>query len=535
MRNNSIQVYKGGWDELQNAHFTSNQAMIPNLPRGAFMKPDGTQIFSASATTSLVEVYNLVVPYDIDTISTIVDSFDPGFSIFAIFFKFDGDKMYLASIDDIFEYILPTPWIVSSIVDSPVSIPLPVSDISDMFISTKGDFLFLCKASSAIVFSLPLPTLWDITSNVSNTSFPTGSVDPNYIFFKPEGDKMFLGDANDDKITEYDLSSVWDITTSVPNGNFLDTSSMGVIFNGFMRSNGLELFLIDLLGNPSMKLHLDEAWNISTASHFTNEFDTLMPVNFSVQWKPDGTKFFTLDEDFVREWIPTTPWNLTDAVASNSFNIQVIDGNMQGMWWKPDGTRCYVIGVSTRRIHQLNLSLSWNVITMTNPGISEFIGSTDNSPSGITFRRDGRKLWFCGQSSNTIYERNMATPWDIASSTVGVFQILPGIGALSHGIFKPDGKMLFAADRDANDLTRYSLSIPWDVTTITEEDSRNIADMEMTIRSLFIRENDGKKLFISGNEPTLFSYDMTEEFNNSIITQFGDELITKAGELIVTA
>ena len=54
------------------------------------------------------------------------------------------------------------------------------------------------------------------------------------------------------------------------------------------------------------------------------------------------------------------------------------------------------------------------------------------------------------------------------------------------------------------------------------------------MQGFFIRENDGEKIWIVGNQSgAIQSMDMLLDFSNSLITSFGDNLVTELGENLV--
>ena len=64
----------------------------------------------------------------------------------------------------------------------------------------------------------------------------------------------------------------------------------------------------------------------------------------------------------------------------------------------------------------------------------------------------------------------------------------------------------------------------------------DVEAIENNLQGFFIRENDGKKLWLVGNAGGgITCLDMTLEFNNALLTNFGDEITTDAGETIVYA
>jgi len=395
-RNNSVQVFKGGWKELPNAVFTTNQKTVsPSSATNTFaIKPDGTELYILESNT--IKTFPLVVPYDPDSRGTLIRSFtvtDDALPV-GVSFQDDGSKMFVGgqSTEVMLAYTLPVPFDTDSIIASPASLSLGVISgvMRGSTFSRDGDFLFVTSDVPAALHSFPLPTPWDITSNVSNTSLDPGIGELFGITFKPEGDKMYLIDLDTDEIVEFDLSTVYDITTAVANGNTIDLSPCN-ISDVIFRSTGLEVFVIDPIGLFT-RLHLDEAWNISTASRFTNSFNAV--DSQSIVWKPDGTKFFSLVSsvaDRIDEFTVPVRWNQANAVGTATFALAGISEIPRGIWVTPDGKTCMIVGATfDGLVVQLNMSTGWSLSTMSDPGINFETGIT--SPSGVAFTKDQKNI-----------------------------------------------------------------------------------------------------------------------------------------------
>ena len=173
-RNNSIQIYKGGWEELENAVFTDNQ--VDTSPSGATntfaIKPDGTELYVLELDT--LQTFPLAIPYDPDSLGTLIRSFvvtDDATPV-GITFRDDGTQMFVGGQGSkvMLSYTLPVPFDTDSIVASPASKSLSAvsGPIAGSTFSRDGDFFFV--TDQTVVYSFPLPTPWDITSNVSSTS-----------------------------------------------------------------------------------------------------------------------------------------------------------------------------------------------------------------------------------------------------------------------------------------------------------------------------------------------------------------------------
>jgi len=550
--NSQKQVFKGGWEELENAVFTDNKTTPVNSnTKTFFMKPDGSGFFLLDSDLDVIDFYLLSIPYDISSRSNIISSFsifDDEPISFGLYFKSDGTKMFVLGTTSkkLFAYNIPIPWDITSIVDSPISITLSgVAGFNTFHVvfSRDGDYFFILDATSVYRFPLSIP--WDITSNTSSTLFTPGSMVPISVSFKPEGDKMFIGDTNNFMIMEYDLSTPWDITTAVEIDSITLPNTIDPL-DIFFRSNGRELFVTSEISSTITKFHLDISWSISSASHFENAFALTIPSGFTraISWKPDGTKFMVVitatDPDVIDEYTVPNRWNTTGATKTASFIIEAIETNPSGMWWKPDGTRCYIIGADSDVITQLNISTPWDVSTMSDPSISfdlnAVIPALDNS-HGIYFRADGKKLYVVHfNTPSIVYEFDLSTPWDISTLVDSGNSI--NINATGRGagiFFSSDGRNMYYPTTDGDRVVRYKLSIPWDTSSAVFADFRiTSTEGEISPQGLFMRQDDGKKYYIVGfSMMNVITYDMSEEFNFGIIDNFGNELIDNLGDLLV--
>lgn len=542
-QNNAPVVFKGGWEELQNATHTDNNGSIADAsaPEGIYITPNGNFLFTVENTQQIVRKYQLSIPWDVATISSTIDTFDlSGDSSSTptdIDFKPDGTIMFVSGQfgNIILRYVLPIPFDISSIVDTPTSFVPAGGLVSAMEFSTDG-FSFFTLRDGAIVLKHSTDTAFDFDNVTEVQTFSTGKFDVA-ITFKEQGDKMYLGDISE-RIREFNLSAPFDISAPVDTGRFFDAPAS--ILTGIQfRSNGKEFFTIERVPSEVTRFHVDEEWNIDTVSLFENsKFIGNNPQ--AVSWKPDGTRMIVLTgtDKLITDFSTPNPWNLSTTTQDSTF-LFTSSGIQTGMFWKPDGTRCYVLNDAANLV-QFNVATPWTVSTMSDPSISHTFSSVIFT-NDIFFRQDGKKVYLINIDFSTfaeIREYDLGTAWDITTigaTPVNTFDAIATSGVNISGVFfKPDGKIMIISDNTL--ITRYSLSTPWSLLTsnVTFIDSFDTTAQTSLIEGIFIRQNDGKKLFVVDIVvDTIFSYDMTLEFNNSIITTFGESIITTAGEDIV--
>ena len=547
MTNNSQkQVFKGGWEELDNAIFTGNQGLVSTLPEAFHLKSDGTVIFTMVGTN--VETHTISLPYyDPDKINTVSKTFSVAgedTNPIGLCFNADETKMYVVGVftKRLYQYNLPVAGDTDSIVDAPTSISLSIiaSSPRQCQISRDGDFIFVTNGTS--VYSFPLPVKGDITSFVPSTDtvFSPVGVSTYSIAFKPQGDKMYLGDPTTNIITEFDLSPVNIITSAVANGNTLplNPDSLQPIDIAF-RSNGKQLFIMDQLNNNITRYHFDADWNISTASHFTNS--VAAADSQSIVWKPDGTKFFNLISsagDRIDEFTMPNRWNQTGSTITANFSLIGIADIPRGIWVPPDGKTCIIVDNASNSLVRLNMSTGWSVNTMSDPGISLLLTSLVpgiTNPTGVAFTKDQLTFYVTDSATDTVYQFTVPTPLDIVNA-VYTGNSLPISGDTVDIRLKPDDRLMIIAERTGDNILLFRLPSDGNVANAGLLQTLPVGFLESNLQGFFIRENDGKKIWLVGTASGFIqSMDMSLEFNNSLITNFGEELITDAGENLVYA
>jgi DNA-binding beta-propeller fold protein YncE len=254
-------------------------------------------------------------------------------------------------------------------------------------------------------------TGWDISTAVFLQSFSVAAKDTNStgVTFKPDGLKMYVIGTSSDSVHEYDLSTAWDISTAVFLQSFSvaakDAASTDVTF----KPDGLKMYVIGGISDSVHEYNLSTGWDISTAV-FLQSFSVSAKetIPYGVTFKPDGLKMYVIgfSSDSVHEYDLLTGWDISTAVFLQSFSVAAKEGGPQGVTFKPDGLKMYVIGNSTRSVHEYDLSTAWDISTAV--FLQSFsVGSQERSPSSVTFKPDGLKMYVIGGISDSVHEYNL--------------------------------------------------------------------------------------------------------------------------------
>ena len=254
---------------------------------------------------------------------------------------------------------------------------------------------------------------WDVSTASYLQTLSVGSQENILmgVFFKPDGLKMYITGQSGDDVNEYDLSTAWDVSTA----SFLqlfsvsaqDTSPQGVFF----KPDGLKMYVLGLLNDSVYEYDLSTAWNISTAVYLQ-----LLSVTAresqprGVFFKPDGLKMYIVGDagDEVNEYDLSTAWDITTAVFLQLFSVVGQDNIPSSVFFKPDGLKMYMLGDQGNYIDEYDLSTAWDISTAVYLQ-THYVGAQDTSPSGVFFKPDGTKMYMVGYASDGVNEYELGT------------------------------------------------------------------------------------------------------------------------------
>ena len=210
---------------------------------------------------------------------------------------------------------------------------------------------------------------YDISGGVyDSVSFSVSAQNsgPQDIAFKSDGTKIYILGKTGDSIYEYNLSTAWDISTASLN-NTLSVSAQNTAPSAIhFKPDGLKMYIAGFVDDEVNEYDLSTAWDISTAS-FTQVFSLASQDNtiYSFFFKSDGTKMYAVGNQYdkVYEYALTTAWDISTASFTQDFYVGSQETTPTGIFFKPDGTKMYIVGFNTDAIYQYSTSatatLTW--------------------------------------------------------------------------------------------------------------------------------------------------------------------------------
>ena len=211
--------------------------------------------------------------------------------------------------------------------------------------------------------------LVDLSSTVSTTTAEA-------LEFKPDGTKVYYQATSED-MWQFSLSTAWDITTATYDTKTFDFSpSQGTSVSSFFKPDGTKLYYLGALPAPAEGIYIYE-YNLSTA------------------------------------WDIST---LSDAGTKSTNLFTTLNGNVNDLFFKPDGTKVYTIGPNYRQVAEFSLSTAWDATTISHTANYIFTNDGDYTLRSIMFSSDGTKWWAVG-TQDELRQYSLSTPWDITTSS----------------------------------------------------------------------------------------------------------------------
>lgn len=225
-------------------------------------------------------------------------------------------------------------------------------------------------------------------------------------------------------------------------------------------------------------------------------------------FKPDGTKMYVIGfgGDEINEYSLSTAWDISSASATSALSVLALENAPRDLCFKDDGTELYFVGTTNDKVNQYSLSTAWDITSAT--FTRDFSVRTQATfPRGITFKSDGSKMYISGTDTDNIYQYGLSTSWDISTASYDNKSYDPNTANPTGPRFSPDGTKLFTVDNTANDVRSHTLSTAWDISTASYDNvSFNVNNQSTLAQGLFFK-SDGSKMYVCGSSAdAVFQY-----------------------------
>jgi sugar lactone lactonase YvrE len=406
---------------------------------------------------------------------------------------------YVTPYEAIYEYDLSTAWNAGTASYSQKSIPITFPDdvISRSYsgltrgirFSNDGTEMFMLGKNTHRIYKFALRTAWDI----STLSY-TGETAPDYLFRElhnerspVENNTSGLALNTEDGATFYMRGQQrYTVLQFTGSGT---TKTLDLSSGNYFKINTSAGVDIEFSNPPpsgvayaaTIEIESGGEYNIQSAymSGYieTQEYDGETAAN-GVTFKPDGTKMYVVGQgqDVAHQYSLSVAWDITSATLETEVSLAASGTVPEAIQFKPDGSIMYILDSNTDSVYQYTLRIPWNVSSSYGTPTSFSVANEETVPCGMWFKTDGTKMFVTGTNGDDLNEYALSTAWDVTSATLTQAVAYPEWGSNifagqnPEGVaFSSDGTRVFVLCQNTF-IVSFPLSTAWDISTMGNHD-----------------------------------------------------------------
>ena len=216
----------------------------------------------------------------------------------------------------------------------------------------------------------------------------------------------------------------------------------------------------------------------------------------------------------------TVGYDLANAAYdSKSFSVGSQEANPFGVTFSTDGTKVYIVGITSDTIYQYSLSTAFDISTANStPVASRSLTGEETQPRAIVFKPDGTKMFISGSGTQgLLIEYILSTAWDVSSAAYERGTSVNAQESQPMGLrIKPDGTKLYITGIANGKAHQYSLSTAWDTNSISYDSVEFSFSSQSTDPYDILFNALGTKMFMLGaNVDTVFEYNLSTAWDIS--------------------
>jgi len=253
-------------------------------------------------------------------------------------------------------------------------------------------------------FDLSIASYDSVSFDVSSEE--TG---PISIAFNSNGTKMFILGVVGDDVNEYALSTAYNPSTASFTTNFSvasqEIAARALTFN----PDGTKMYIVGSTNDTIYQYTLTTGFDLSTASYATKSFSQNADVPEGLQFNDDGTKIYVAGSSFIYEYDLSTAYDISTASYNSvNFNTGSQTTSPDDLRFNSDGTKLFVCS-DTNFVFRYGLTTAYDLSTISYDSVSFDVSNESSDTKGMAFNNDGTKMYIVDLSSNSIFQYSTGT------------------------------------------------------------------------------------------------------------------------------
>lgn len=208
--------------------------------------------------------------------------------------------------------------------------------------------------------------------------------------------------------------------------------------------------------------------------------------------------------------------SISDAVFTQSFSVSSQEAAPQGIAFNNDGTKMYIVGFSSDSVFEYELSTAFDISTASYNSVSFSVFSQDYSPQSISFNNDGTKMYIVGEGGVDVNEYALSTAFDVSTASYTTnFSVSAQETSPKDVVFNNDGTKMYIVGTTGDDINEYALSTAFDISTASYTTNFSVSTQETFPAGVAFNSNGTKMYVIGTTTDTVYEYSLSTAFDIS--------------------
>jgi hypothetical protein len=222
---------------------------------------------------------------------------------------------------------------------------------------------------------------------------------------------------------------------------------------------------------------------------------------------------------------PSTPNTAGSCTEVSPKSVTSQEDTPQGITFGDDGRKMFVTGNTGDDVNEYTLAGGPYCLGTASFVDAFSVSSQDNDPQALAFNDDGLKMFIVGNQNDSIYQYTLSENFDVstasyASKLLDIDATVTASGGKNEdsptGVaFNDDGLKMFIVGNERDSVHEFTLTENFDVSTASFVDAFSVSSQESEPTGIAFND-DGLKMFIVGsNGDDVNEYTLSENFDVS--------------------
>lgn len=214
-------------------------------------------------------------------------------------------------------------------------------------------------------------------------------------------------------------------------------------------------------------------------------------------------------------------WAIGPIYANKSRDISAQETVPSGSFFTPDGSRMFISGLNTASVYEYDLADNWDVSTAVYNSVSKFVGTESSTPTSITFKNDGLKMYIIDTTLGRIHQYGLTSAFDLSTASYdSIFADISTEDSTMFGLsFSIDGLNVFTTGYQNSKIYQYTMSAAWDLTTLSySSKSFSVSGQDSQPSGITFNISGSRCFVVGANSGFVYQYDLSTALDLSTIS-----------------